>query len=83
MNVFFVALAALITVAMITTALAQSTTRTFRDSSGREIGRSATNGNTTTYRDAVGREYRPRHAERQRHDVPRQPWPRDRSSSTT
>jgi hypothetical protein len=32
------------------------TTRTFKDSMGREIGRSTTHGNTTTFRDSMGRE---------------------------
>jgi general stress protein YciG len=32
------------------------TTRTFRDSSGREIGRATTSGNTTTFYDNLGRE---------------------------
>jgi hypothetical protein len=32
------------------------TTRTFKDSVGREIGRSTTSGNTTTFRDSMGRE---------------------------
>jgi hypothetical protein len=32
------------------------TTRTFRDSSGREIGRATTHGNTTTFQDSMGRE---------------------------
>jgi hypothetical protein len=31
-------------------------TRTFKDSMGREIGRSTTHGNTTTFRDSMGRE---------------------------
>ena len=51
MNVFVAALAVLVTVAMITTALAQSTTRTFRDNMGREVGRATTRGNVTTYED--------------------------------
>jgi hypothetical protein len=32
------------------------TTRTFRDSSGREVGSATTRGNTTTFQDNMGRE---------------------------
>jgi hypothetical protein len=32
------------------------TTRTFKDSMGREIGRSTTHGNTTTFQDNMGRD---------------------------
>ena len=34
----------------------QSTTRTFHDNMGREVGRATTNGSTTTFRDNFGRE---------------------------
>jgi hypothetical protein len=46
---------ALLTVAMITTTTAQSASRTFEDSMGRDIGRATTHGNTTTFRDNFGR----------------------------
>jgi hypothetical protein len=55
MNMFRINIFALLTVAMITTAAAQSTT-TFQDSMGRDIGRATTHGNTTTFYDRSGRE---------------------------
>jgi hypothetical protein len=39
-----------------TLALAQQRQTTFRDASGREIGRSVSDGRTTTFRDTMGRE---------------------------
>jgi YD repeat-containing protein len=56
------ALALLAAIALFTLALLghvraePQTTRTFRDSFGREIGRATTNGNTTTFYDNLGRE---------------------------
>jgi hypothetical protein len=47
---------ALAAVAMIPAAVAQSTTRTFEDSMGRDVGRADTQGNVTTFRDSMGRE---------------------------
>jgi hypothetical protein len=50
-------LALFISALIISTAAAQSTTtRTFKDDMGREIGRADTQGNTTTFRDNMGRE---------------------------
>ena len=48
-------LLALLTLAIATDASAQSTTRSFYNSSGQSIGRATTSGNTTTFYDSRGR----------------------------
>jgi hypothetical protein len=50
MIIRIVALSIAATMVLTASAIAQTSTRTFYDSSGREVGRSTTQGNTTTFR---------------------------------